>query len=114
MNSVLSILLFTAVVFSQEASELDRRVMHVASELRCLVCQNQTIAESDAPLAQDLLMQVSDQLAEQLGRGLGHLVHRAEGRAGFAKFVFHRVFPPLLARGPGKSCSGEPLTAVRS
>ena len=26
----------------------------VASELRCLVCQNQTLADSNAPLAVDL------------------------------------------------------------
>ena len=33
---------------------LDRRVMNLAHELRCLVCQNQTLAESNAPLAMDL------------------------------------------------------------
>src|SRR5204863_3476570 len=32
-------------------------------ELRCLVCQNQTLAESNAPLAVDLRNQVREQLA---------------------------------------------------
>ena len=33
-------------------------------ELRCLVCQNQNIAESQAPLAQDLRQKVSEQLRQ--------------------------------------------------
>ena len=31
-------------------------------ELRCLVCQNQSIKESDAPLAKDLKLVVLEQL----------------------------------------------------
>ena len=33
-------------------------------ELRCLVCQNQSLKESDAPLAKDLKMLVLEQLKE--------------------------------------------------
>ena len=33
---------------------LDARLKHLETELRCLVCQNQTLADSDAPLAVDL------------------------------------------------------------
>ena len=37
------------------ANELEeRRFRHLAEELRCTVCQNQSLADSDAPLAQDL------------------------------------------------------------
>ena len=36
--------------------------MDVASELRCLVCQNQTLADSNAPLAVDLRNQIREQL----------------------------------------------------
>lgn len=43
---------------------LDRRVKQVASQLRCLVCQNQTIADSDAELAVDLRKQARMKLAE--------------------------------------------------
>lgn len=39
-------------------------VQRIAEKLRCLVCQNQSIAESDAPLAQDLRRQVGEQLAQ--------------------------------------------------
>ncbi len=35
------------------------RFRHLASELRCLVCQNQTLEDSNAPLAQDLREEVA-------------------------------------------------------
>jgi cytochrome c-type biogenesis protein CcmH len=38
------------------------RWQHLLSELRCLVCQNQSLAESNAPLAQDLKQLVADQI----------------------------------------------------
>lgn len=41
---------------------LEKRVEAVAAELRCLVCQNQTIADSHADLAIDLKNQVRDML----------------------------------------------------
>src|SRR5262249_23700726 len=41
---------------------LEKRVMDLANELRCLVCQNQTLADSHAPLAVDLREQIRSQL----------------------------------------------------
>jgi cytochrome c-type biogenesis protein CcmH len=41
---------------------LEARVMAIAAELRCLVCQNQTIADSHSGLAVDLRHQVREQL----------------------------------------------------
>src|SRR5437868_464665 len=41
---------------------LEKRVYGLASELRCLVCQNQTLADSNAPLAVDLRGQIREQL----------------------------------------------------
>ena len=46
------------------AENLDKRVATLADELRCLVCQNQTLAESNAPLAVDLRNQIREQLAK--------------------------------------------------
>jgi cytochrome c-type biogenesis protein CcmH len=40
--------------------ELEKKVNEISSELRCLVCQNQTIADSHAELAIDLKNQVRD------------------------------------------------------
>ena len=42
---------------------LEARVEALSHMLRCLVCQNQSIAESNAPLAVDLRNQVREQLA---------------------------------------------------
>ena len=39
---------------------LEKQVNEIAAELRCLVCQNQTIADSHAELAIDLKNQVRD------------------------------------------------------
>lgn len=42
---------------------LEARVMNLAEQLRCLVCQNQTLADSHAELAIDLKNQVREKLA---------------------------------------------------
>jgi len=42
---------------------LEAKVQRVAQELRCLVCQNQTIADSNAELAQDLRREVRTMIA---------------------------------------------------
>ena len=44
-------------------SALEARAVALAKELRCLVCQNQSIMESDANLAKDLRLVVRDQVA---------------------------------------------------
>ena len=41
---------------------LEARMQVIASELRCLVCQNQTIADSTSGLAEDLRREVREQL----------------------------------------------------
>ena len=81
-------------------ADVDRRVMSLAHELRCLVCQNQTLADSNAPLAVDLRNQIREQLAA--GRSEGEVVEFLVARYG--DFVLYR--PPfksttaLLWAGP--------------
>ena len=41
---------------------LEQRARSISAELRCLVCQNQSIDDSDAPLAKDLRLLVREQL----------------------------------------------------
>ena len=41
---------------------LEHRARAISAELRCLVCQNQSIDDSDAPLARDLRVLVRDRL----------------------------------------------------
>jgi cytochrome c-type biogenesis protein CcmH len=43
---------------------LEKRVQALTEQLRCLVCQNQTIADSHADLAIDLKNQVREKLAQ--------------------------------------------------
>jgi cytochrome c-type biogenesis protein CcmH len=56
------------VVSAQEAKpmaddpELEKRVLKLSQELRCLVCQNETLADSRADLAVDLRNQVREQM----------------------------------------------------
>lgn len=42
---------------------LDARVERLAQELRCVVCQGQSVAESHAPLAVDMKRQLREGLA---------------------------------------------------
>jgi cytochrome c-type biogenesis protein CcmH len=44
--------------------ELEDRYHTLVTELRCLVCQNQTIADSNADLAKDLRREVRDMLVK--------------------------------------------------
>lgn len=41
----------------------EKRLQHLSEELRCLVCQNQTIADSNAELAQDLRREIRGMIA---------------------------------------------------
>ena len=58
--------LFLSMLASAEetklSAELEQRVKSMAHELRCLVCQNQTIADSNADLAIDLRTQIREQI----------------------------------------------------
>ena len=80
---------------------LEERMLQIASELRCLVCQNQTIADSHADLAQDLRRQVREMLAR--GDSNQQIIDFMTARYG--DFVLYR--PPLKAStallwfGPG-------------
>lgn len=44
--------------------KVEARLKDLGEELRCLVCQNQTIADSNAPLALDLRNQIRRQVRE--------------------------------------------------
>ena len=68
---------------------LEQRVMDLASELRCLVCQNQTLADSNADLAVDLRGQIREQL--RAGATERQVVDFLVARYG--DFVLYR--PPL-------------------
>ncbi len=41
---------------------LEARLKVLSQELRCLVCQNQTLSDSNAPLAEDLRKEIREQM----------------------------------------------------
>ena len=58
----LALVLATGLLSAQDDPALERRVTALAEELRCLVCQNQTLADSHAPLAVDLKNRIRELL----------------------------------------------------
>ena len=95
---VVAWLLMAVIAFQAGAKEaapasqdpvLEARVMRIAAELRCLVCQNQTIADSHADLAVDLRRQVREMLVR--GQNEGQILDYMTARYG--DFVLYR--PPL-------------------
>jgi cytochrome c-type biogenesis protein CcmH len=63
IRATLCIGLISSALAAAPDSALEARVNKLSEELRCLVCQNQSIAESQAELAQDLRRQVREMLA---------------------------------------------------
>lgn len=90
-------LILAGSVFAKEAPTvaadpvLEQRVMALASELRCLVCQNQTIADSNAELAVDLKNQVREKLKQ--GESEAKIIEYMVARYG--DFVLYK--PPVKA-----------------
>ena len=70
-----------------------RQVQEVAEKLRCAVCQNQSVAESNAELAQDMRRLIGEQLAA--GRSEAQIVDYF--RARYGDFVLMR--PPQQGSG---------------
>jgi cytochrome c-type biogenesis protein CcmH len=90
-------LLMPGPVWAGEARPLaddlaaEERLKHLAVELRCLVCQNQTLADSNAPLAEDLRREVREMITKNMSDQeiIDFLVSR------YGDFVLYR--PPLKA-----------------
>src|SRR6201996_2819040 len=70
---VLAVLVLAALAFSQARAVLPDEVMadpakeararDLSRELRCMVCQNQSIDDSEAPLARDIRLLVRERIA---------------------------------------------------
>jgi cytochrome c-type biogenesis protein CcmH len=88
---LLALVMAVSAPRAQEDPALDKRVAGLAHELRCLVCQNQTLADSNAPLAVDLRNQIREQLKG--GASERDVIDFMVARYG--DFVLYR--PPLKA-----------------
>ena len=90
-------LLIPGLAVADEAKPLadnpvaEARLKALAVELRCLVCQNQTLADSNAPLAEDLRREVREMIAKDMSDReiIDFLVQR------YGDFVLYR--PPWKA-----------------
>ncbi len=71
------------------SADEEARFQQLTQELRCLVCQNQNLADSDAPLAHDLRVEIHDML--QAGRSNAEIKTFLVERYG--EFVLYR--PPV-------------------
>lgn len=100
LRSLLTVLALAASPFTASAVEalpvaanpaLEAKMMNIATELRCLVCQNQTIADSHAPLAVDLRQQIREML--DTGKNERQILDYMTDRYG--DFVLYR--PPFKA-----------------
>ena len=107
LKALLLVTLLFAPLAHAQSSELanadpkvEARLKHLAEELRCLVCQNQTIADSNAPLAVDL----RNQIRTQIGQGRDDDQIRDYMVQRYGDFVLYR--PPRPVRTtPGALCA---------
>jgi cytochrome c-type biogenesis protein CcmH len=88
----------SSLVFAKEAKsladdpELDKRMMALSQQLRCLVCQNETLADSQADLAADLRNQIKEQM--KAGKSDAEIIAFLTDRYG--DFVLYK--PPVKPR----------------
>jgi cytochrome c-type biogenesis protein CcmH len=93
MKTVFAVILvlLTSAVLAQEPlvfdnPEQETRYIKLTTELRCMVCQNQNLADSDAPLAQDLRKEIHDMM--QAGQSNDQIITFLVDRYG--DFVMYR------------------------
>ena len=83
--------LLSAMSSLATSADLEKRMLGIAAELRCLVCQNESIAASRADLAVDLRQQIREQI--QAGQTNDEIRTYMVER--YDDFVLYR--PPLKA-----------------
>jgi cytochrome c-type biogenesis protein CcmH len=71
--------------------QIEARMMVLATELRCLVCQNQTIADSHSGLAEDLRQEIREMMA----KGMSEDQIRTYMTDRYGDFVLYK--PPFKA-----------------
>lgn len=83
-------ILFAATdIYSFKEPQQQQRFQTLTAQLRCLVCQNQSLTESNAPLAQDLRRLIAEKI--NLGLDDQHIRHFLVERYG--DFILYQ--PPL-------------------
>ena len=89
---ILLVLLGIGQAISQEAKPmtddpaLEKRLNNLSKELRCLVCQNETLADSQADLAEDLRREIREQM--RAGKSDDEIINFLTQRYG--QFILYR------------------------
>lgn len=120
MRALISLLLL-ALLGAAQAKEatpmaddpaLEARLMNISKELRCLVCQNETLADSQADLAKDLRREVREKISE----GLSDAQIKVYLTQRYGDFVLYRppvnVMTGLLWFGPFLLLIGTAIAVV--
>jgi len=95
LTTWLLVLALTPAAWAREALPqaedpvIERRLAALANDLRCVVCQNESLAESQAPLAADLRREVR----ELMGQGLDDAAVVQFLTSRYGDYVLYR--PPL-------------------
>ncbi len=87
---------FAAVIVAKDAQpnedpQIEQRMKNLTEQLRCLVCQNETLADSRADLAEDLRKQIREQM--KAGKSDKEIIAYLTDRYG--DFVLYK--PPVKA-----------------
>lgn len=82
---------FASALYPLDTPKQQVQFDHLLRELRCLVCQNQDLADSDAVLARDLRNQVYSMVKE--GKSEGEIIQYLTSRYG--DFILFK--PPVKA-----------------
>ncbi len=132
---IILIFLFTHVFTAAYAGQaqpisddpaLEARLKAMSQELRCLVCQNSTLADSDAPLAEDLRKEIRTQM--RTGKSDQEIIDYLVARYGdfvryrppvnsntallwFGPFILLLVGGVVLYRALKKQAGGEDIRA---
>jgi cytochrome c-type biogenesis protein CcmH len=102
---LLACLFMVANTYAAQVSqtELEREVMAISAKLRCAVCQNQSVSESNSGLAQDMRASIREQL--QSGKSEAEIIDFFVARYGDYILISPRrtgiglplwVLPPVL------------------
>src|SRR5438128_3230878 len=93
---ILAVFCFAGLMVAKEAQpnedpKIEQRMRILTEQLRCLVCQNETLADSRADLAEDLRRQIREQM--KAGKSDKEIIAYLTDRYG--DFVLYK--PPVKA-----------------
>jgi len=96
MLRVIGLMLLVLLVFGQAIGQeakplsddpvIEKRLNNLSKELRCLVCQNETLADSQADLAEDLRREIREQM--RAGKSDQEIINFLTQRYG--QFILYR------------------------